>query len=102
MAAMGGPALGHPASRAHPPRPTAPAPLLVVIAVDACLFASAGLTALADASVWSFLAPLALGAAILIVYGRKAATNLGIRSRKQTPRARLTALPSSLESQLPS
>jgi hypothetical protein len=73
-------------------RPAAPAPLPVVIAVDVCLFACAGLTAIADASVWSFLAPFALGAAVLIVYGWKAAADLGIRSREQTPRAGLRAL----------
>jgi hypothetical protein len=64
----------------------------VTIAVDACLFACAGLMALVDASWWNFLLPLALGAAILIVYGRKAATALGIRSREEMPRAWLTAL----------
>lgn len=89
---MGDPALGHPASRAHPVRPTAPAPIPVVISVGVFLFACAALTALADASVWSFLAPFALGVAVLIAYGWKAATDLGIRSREQTPQAWLRAL----------
>jgi uncharacterized membrane protein HdeD (DUF308 family) len=48
--------------------------------------------ALADAPWWSFVLPLILGAAILIVYGRKAATALGIRSRDETPRGWLMAL----------
>jgi hypothetical protein len=52
----------------------------------------AGLMALADAPWWSFVPPLILGGAILIVYGRRAATALGIRSRDETPRGWLTAL----------
>lgn len=63
-----------------------------MITVDACLFVCAGLTAVTNASVWSFLVPLALGAAVLIVYGWKAAANLGIRSREETPQAWLRAL----------
>jgi uncharacterized membrane protein HdeD (DUF308 family) len=63
----------------------------VTIAVDACLFACAGLMALADAPWWSFVLPLVLGAAILIVYGWRAATALGIRSRDETPRGWLIA-----------
>ena len=89
---MGDPALGHPASRARPWRPSAPAPISVTIAVDACLFALAGLMALTDAPWWSFLAPLALGGAVLVVYARRVAAALGIRSRDETPRGWLTAL----------
>lgn len=48
--------------------------------------------ALADVPGWSFLAPLVLGAAVLVVYARRAATALGIRSRDETPRGWLTAL----------
>jgi uncharacterized membrane protein HdeD (DUF308 family) len=86
------PALGHPASSVRPLRPSAPPPLSVTIAVDACLFACAGLMALADAPWWSFVLPLVLGAAILIVYGWRAARALGIRSRDETPRGWLIAL----------
>jgi uncharacterized membrane protein HdeD (DUF308 family) len=86
------PALGHPASRVRPLRPSVPPPISVTIAVDACLFACAGLMALADAPWWSFVLPLVLGAAILIVYGWRAATALGIRSRDETPRGWLIAL----------
>lgn len=89
---MEDPALGHPAARVRPWRPSAPAPISVTIAVDACLFACAGLMALADAPWWSFVLPLVLGAAILIVYGWRAATALGIRSRDETPRGWLIAL----------
>jgi uncharacterized membrane protein HdeD (DUF308 family) len=64
----------------------------VTIAIDACLFACAGLMALADAPWWSFVLPLVPGAAILIVYGRRAATALGIRSRDETPAGWLIAL----------
>jgi hypothetical protein len=56
------------------------------------MFACAGLMALTDAPWWSFLAPLALGGAVLVVYARRAATALGIRSRDETPRGWLTAL----------
>lgn len=89
---MKDPAFGHPASRVHPWPPSAPAPISVTFAVDACLFACGGLMALADAPWWSFVLPLVPGAAILIVYGRRAATALGIRSRDETPRGWLTAL----------
>jgi uncharacterized membrane protein HdeD (DUF308 family) len=64
----------------------------VTIAVDAFLLAFAGLMVLTDAPQWSFMAPLVVAAVILVVYGRRAATALGIRSRDETPRAWLTAL----------
>jgi uncharacterized membrane protein HdeD (DUF308 family) len=86
------PALGHPASRVRLRRPSAPAPISVTIAVDACLFVFAGLLALTNAPWWNFAVPLVAGAVILVVYGRRAATALGIRSRDETPRAWLTAL----------
>lgn len=86
------PALGHPASRVRPWRPSAPAPLLAMIAVDVCLFAFAALMALTDAPWWSFLVPLVIGAAVLVVYGWRAAAVLGIRSRDETPRGWLMAL----------
>jgi hypothetical protein len=70
-------------------RVSAPPPLLVTIAVDCCLFVSAGLLALIDAPAWSYLVPLAMVLPVLIVYGRKAAEALGIRSRDETPRGRL-------------
>jgi hypothetical protein len=89
---MGDPALGHPASRVRAWRPSAPAPISVTITVNACLFACAGLMALADAPWWSFVPPLVIGAAILTVYGRRVATALGIRSRDETPRGWLIAL----------
>jgi hypothetical protein len=89
---VGDPALGHPASRVRLWQPSAPAPISVTIAVDACLFAFAGLMALIDAPYWSFLALLVLGAAVLVVYARRAATALGIRSRDETPHGWLTAL----------
>jgi hypothetical protein len=92
MPPVGDPALGHPASRARLSRPSAPAPLAVTIAVDGCLLACAVLMALADARWWIFLMPLGVGAVILAVYGRKAATALGIRSREETPRGWLTAM----------
>jgi hypothetical protein len=86
------PALGHPASRVRPWRPSAPAPVSVTIAVDACLLAVAALMALIDAPWWSIVPPLVLGAAVLIVYGRRAATELGIHARDETPRGWLMAL----------
>jgi hypothetical protein len=73
-------------------RVSAPPPVPVAIAVDSCLFVSAGLLALVDAPVWSCLVPLALVAPVLIVYGYRAAEALGIRSRDQTPQGWLTGL----------
>ena len=64
----------------------------MIITVDACLFACAGIMTLANAPWWIFALPFILGAAILIVYGRRAATALGIHSREETPRGWLTAL----------
>jgi hypothetical protein len=64
----------------------------MTITVDACLFACAVLMALAETPWWSFVLPLVLGAAILIVYGWRAATALGIRSRNETPAGWLMAL----------
>jgi hypothetical protein len=84
--------VGHPASCVRPWQPSAPPPISVTIAVDACLFACAGLMALAAAPWWSFVLPLVPGAAILIVYGWKAATALGIRSGDETPPGWLIAL----------
>lgn len=89
---MRDPALGHPASRAHFGGPFAPVPIPVAIAVDTCLCAYAILVALAAVSWWSFVVPLILAAAVLAVYGSRAAKFLGIRSRDETPRRWLTAL----------
>lgn len=89
---MGDPALGHPASRVRLTGPSAPAPISVTVAVDACLFAIVGLIALTGASSWSFVPPLILGVVVLVIYSRRAATALGIRSRDETPRGWLTVL----------
>jgi uncharacterized membrane protein HdeD (DUF308 family) len=56
------------------------------------MFVAVGVLALVDAPSWSFLVPLALGVLILIVYGRRAAAALGIRSRDETPHGWLMAL----------
>ena len=50
------------------------------------------LVALTAVSWWSFVVPLILAAAILAVYGSRAAESLGIRSRDETPRRWLIAL----------
>jgi hypothetical protein len=89
---MTDPALGHPASRVRPGRPSAPAPIVVTVIVDACLFVCAGVLALIDAGFLSFLVPLFLAAPIFYVYGRRAARELGIKSRDETPYGSLMAL----------
>ena len=89
---MADPALGHPASRAHPGQPVAPVPISIAITVDACLCAFAGVIALTDAPWWIFAVALLPWIATITVYGRRAARKLGIRSNNETPRAWLIAL----------
>jgi uncharacterized membrane protein HdeD (DUF308 family) len=86
------PALGHPASHARPWRPAAPVPIPVIVAVDGFLLLFAGLIAVTEIPWLSFVPALVVGAAVLIVHGRMAAKELGIRSRNETPQAWLTAL----------
>jgi uncharacterized membrane protein HdeD (DUF308 family) len=83
--------LGHPASRLQG-RPSAPPPLWVTLAVDGCMFMVVGVLALVNAPWWSFLVPLALGAPILVRYGRREAVAMGICSREETPHGWLLAL----------
>ena len=56
------------------------------------MFIAAGILALVNAPWWGFIAVLGLGGPILIVYGHKAAAELGVRSRDETPRGWLLAL----------
>lgn len=86
------PALGHPASRAHPWAPVAPVPIPVAVTVDTCLFAGAVLVALIAAPWWSCALLLVPAVVVLTIYGRRAARALGILSRDETPRAWLIAL----------
>lgn len=83
--------LGHPASRVKG-RPSAPPSLLVTVTVDGCMFITVGLLAFIDAPWWSFLVPPAIGAPVLVVYGRRAAAAMGIRYRDETPHGWLLAL----------
>lgn len=73
-------------SKASLKGPTAPPPLRVTLIIDACMFIAAGVLALVNAPWWSFIAILGLGGPILTVYGHRAAAELGVRSRDETPR----------------
>jgi hypothetical protein len=85
------PMLGHPASQRRG-WPTAPAPLSVVVAVDAWLLVTAGALVLADATWWWYIAPLAVGVVAMWISGRKTAKAQGIRTVDETPRGSLIAL----------
>jgi hypothetical protein len=63
-----------------------------MLTVDGCVLVAVGVLTLVDGPLWSFLVPLALGAPILVRYGRRAALAMGIRSREETPRGWLLAL----------
>lgn len=88
---MSDPALGHPASQ---PRgwPSAPAPIPVLVAVDAWLLVTATALALTNGAwVW-YLAPLTVAVIAMGISGRLAAKNLGIRALDETPRGSLVLL----------
>lgn len=66
--------------------PTAPVPLRPLLAVDGCMLVSFAALAVVDGPWWSLLVPLAFGAFVLVLYGRRAAVAMGIRSLDETPR----------------
>lgn len=82
---MSDPALGHPAQRVPPRKPSAPPPVPVAIAADAWLLLWAGVVAAGAIPWWSFLLGLIPAAVVLIFYGRRAARRLGIRSSEEEP-----------------
>jgi len=73
-------------------------PLHVLAAVDSFLIAAATITAAIPLPEWIYLLALIPGAAVIIVYGHRAAAMRGIRSVEETPRTQLMvmALPSGL------